>query len=92
MAEDAATHYGFSEHHLDHPLYSDMNRKAIAFFKAELNSGPMQQSVGLRLKCYAFLCTVMASNNMLQHTNPVEKKTVKGVKRGMKSARLHFEY
>ena len=29
---------------------------------------------------------------MLQHTNHVEKKTVKGVKRRVKDAHLHFEY
>ena len=65
MAGDSATHYDFSEYILDHPLYSTMNRKAIGFFKDELNSVPMQQFVGLRLKFYAFLCTGDASNNML---------------------------
>ena len=48
MAGDAATHYDFSEYPLDHPLYIDMNRKAIGFFKDELNTVPMQQFVGLR--------------------------------------------
>ena len=67
-----------------------MNRKAIGFFKDELNSVPMQQFVGLRPKCRAFLCTGKVSNNMLQHTNPVEKKT-KGERR-VKDAHLHFEY
>ena len=57
MAEDAATHYDFSEYPLDHPLYSAKNRKAIGFFKDELNSVPMRRFVGLRPKCYAFLCT-----------------------------------
>ena len=69
-----------------------MNRKAIGFFKDELNSVPMQQFVGLRPKCYDFLCTGKVSNNMLQHTNPVEKNAAKGVKRRMKDAHLHFEY
>ena len=41
MVEDAATHYDFSEYPLDHPPYSDMNRKAIGFFKDELNSVPI---------------------------------------------------
>ena len=92
MVEDAATHYDFSEYPLDHPLYSDMNRRAIGFFKDELNSMPIQQFVGLRPKCYAFLCTGKVSNSMLQHTNPVEKKTAKGVKRRVKVAHLHFEH
>ena len=92
MAGDAATHYDFSEYPLNHPLYSDMNRKAIGFFKNELNSVPMQQFVGLRPKCYAFLCTGKVSNNRLQHTNPVGKKTAKGVKRRVKHAHLHFEH
>ena len=88
MAEDASTHYDFSEY----PLYSAMNRKAIGFFKEELNSVPMQQLVGLRPKCYAFLCTGKVSNNRLQHTNSVEKKSAKGVKRRVKDAHLHFEH
>ena len=79
MVTDSATHYAFSEYPLDHPLYSAMNRKAIGFFKDELNSVHMQQFAGLRPKCYAFLCTGKVSNNMLQHTNPVEKKTAKDV-------------
>ena len=92
MVEDAATHYDFSQYPLDHPLYSAMNRKGIGFFKDELNSVPMQQFVGLRPKCYTFLCTGKVSNNLLQHTNPVEKKTAKGVKRMVMDAHLHFEY
>ena len=57
MAKDAATHYDFSEYPIDHHIYSAMNRKALGFFKDELNSLPMQQFVGLRPQCYAFLCT-----------------------------------
>ena len=48
MAEDAATHYDFSEYPLDHPLYSAMNRKGRGFFMDELNSVTMQQFVGRR--------------------------------------------
>ena len=77
---------------LDHPLYSAANRKAIGLFKDKLNSVPMQQFLGLYLKCYAFLCTGKGSKNILQHTNPMEKKTAKDVKRRVKDARLHFEY
>ena len=91
MAGDAATHYDFCKYRLEHPLYSAMNRKAIGFFKDELNSVPMQQFVGLRPKCYAFLCLGKVSNNMLQQTNTVEKKIAKGVKRRVKNANLHFE-
>ena len=54
MAEDAATHYDLTEYPLDHRLYNAMNRKALGFFKDELNSVYMQQFVGLRQKCYAF--------------------------------------
>ena len=78
-----------SEYPLDHPLYSALNCKAIGFFKDELNSVPMQQ-FGLRPKYNAFLCTGKVSNNV--HTNPVEKKTAKGVKRWVKDAHLHFAY
>ena len=89
MLEDAATHYDFSEYH---PLYSAIDRNEIGLLKDELNSVPMQQFVGRRPKCYAFLCTRKVSNNMLQHTNPLEKKTAKGAKRKVKDAHLHFEY
>ena len=71
---------------------SAMNHKAIGFFKDELNSVPIQQFVGLCPKCYAFLCMGKVSNNMLPHTNPVEKKTAKGGKRRVKDAHLHFEH
>ena len=58
--------------------YSAMKRKALGLFEDELNSVPMEQFVGLRSKCYAFLCTGKVSNNLFQNTNPVEKKTAKG--------------
>ena len=48
MAVDAADRHDFSEHPLDHPLYDTSNRKALGFFKDELNSVPMQIFVGLR--------------------------------------------
>ena len=67
-----------------------MNRNALGFFKDELNSGPLQQFVGLRPKCYAFLRTGKVNNNVFQHTNPVEKKTATGVKRWTKDTRLQF--
>ena len=57
MAHDATSRYDFSEYPLDHPLYDASNHKALGFFKYELNSVPMQEFVGLRPKCYAFLCT-----------------------------------
>ena len=59
-----------------------MNRKAPGFFKDELNSVSMQQFVGRRTKCY----------NLFQHTNPVEKKTAKGVKRWAKDAHLQYAH
>ena len=57
MASDAATKYDFSVYPIDHPLYDTPNRRALGFFKDELNSIPMKEFVGLILKCYAFLCT-----------------------------------
>ena len=89
MAADAVDRYDFSEYPLDHPLYDD-HRKAFGFFKDVLNSVPMQEFVGLRPKCYAFLCTGKVDENVLQHTRPVEKKTAKGVKRKVKDDHLHF--
>ena len=84
MADDAASRYEFMEYLLNHPLYDTSNRKALGFFKDELNSVPMREFVGLRPKCYAFLRTGKVDKNVLQHTRPVEKKTTKGVKRKVK--------
>ena len=92
MAKDTATRHDFSEYPFNHSLSSATNRKALGFFKDELNCMPMQQFVDLRPKCYDFLCTGKVSNNVLPHTDPVEKKKAKGVKRSVKDARLHFAH
>ena len=81
MASDADTKSDFSEYPLNHPLYDTSNRKALGLFKDELNSVPMEEFVGLRPKCYAFMCTGKVDKNIIQQTNPVEKKTARGVKR-----------
>ena len=57
MASDETAKYDFSEYPINHPLYDTSNRKGLGFFKDELNSIPMKEFVGLRPKCYAFLCT-----------------------------------
>ena len=92
MASDAATKYDFSEYPINHPLYDTSNRKALGFFKDELNSVPMKEFVGLRPKCYAFLCTGKVDRNIVQHSRPVEKKIAKGVKRMVKDEHLHFTH
>ena len=92
MVSDAATKYDFSDYPLNHPLYNTSNRKAIGFFKDELNSVPMREFFGLRSKCYAYLCTGKVDRNVLQHERPVEKKTAKGVKRKVKDEHLHFTH
>ena len=75
---------------LDHP--STMYRKALGFFKEEINSVLMQQFVGLRPKCYAFRCMGNVRNNLFQHSKLVERKTAKGVKRRVSDAHLHFAH
>ena len=92
MAEDAATKYDFSEYPADHPLYNTYNKKALGYFKDELNSIPMEVFVGLRPKCYAFKCTGKVVGNKLVHSSPVEKKISKGVKRKVKDEHLHFNH
>ena len=92
MADDAKSRYDFSEHPLDHPLYDAFNRKALGFFKDELNSVPKQEFDGLRTKCYAILCTGKVDKNVLQHTRPVEKERAKGVKHKVKDDHLHFTH
>ena len=68
MASDAATRYDFS----GHPLYNTSNRKALGFFKDELNSIPMRKFVGLRPKCYAFHCTGEVEKKVIDLTKPIE--------------------
>ena len=92
IVDDAASRYDFSEYQFDHPLYDTSNRKALGFFKDELNSVPMRVFIGLRPKCYAFLCTGKVDKNALQQTRPIEKKTAKGVKRKVKNDHLHFAH
>ena len=92
MADDAATKYDFSEYPRNHPLYVTSNRKALGFFKDELNSVPMQEFVGLRPKCYVFLCTGKVDRNVLQRDRPVEMKTAKGVERKAKDEHLHLSH
>ena len=72
MADDAASQYDFSEYPLDHPLHDTSIRKALGFFKDELNSVPMQEFVGLLPTCQAFLCMGKVDKNILQHNKPVE--------------------
>ena len=43
MTDDAASRYEFSEYPRDHPLDDASNRKALGFFKDELNSVPMRE-------------------------------------------------
>ena len=92
MAVDASEEYDFSEYPKDHPLYSTSNKKALGYFKDELNSVPMKEFVGLRPKCYAFRCTGKIEINILQHSKPVEKKTAKCTKRKGKDKHLHFHH
>ena len=92
MASDAATKYDFSEYPINHPLYDTSNRKALGFFKDERNSILMKEFVGLRPKCYAFLCSGKVDRNIVQHSRPVEKKIAKGVKRKVKDEHLHFTH
>ena len=65
MVTDAVTKYDFSEYPLDHPLYDTSNRKALSFFKDELNYLPMEEFQGLRPKCYAFLCAGKVDKNII---------------------------
>ena len=90
MASDAATRYNFSEYHLDHPIYSTSNYKALGFFKDEQNSIPVQEFVGLSLKCYAFHCTGKVDGNVVKHAAFVEKKTTKGVNTSVKEDHSHY--
>ena len=52
----------------------------------------MEEFVGLRPKCYAFMCTGKVDKNVLNHVEPVDKKTAEGVKRKVKHDHLRFEH
>ena len=59
MADDAASRYDFNEYPLDHPLKDTSNRKALGFFKDELNSSAYARicwtaSKMLRLSLYGY--------------------------------------
>ena len=64
-SDDNASRYDFSDYPLDHPLYDVSDRKALGFLKDELNSVVLRELVGLRPKCYAFLCTGTVDKNVL---------------------------
>ena len=68
-----------------------MHLIALGFFKDKLNFVSMREFVGLRPKCYDFLCTDKVDKNVLQHSTPVEK-TAKGVKRNVKDDHMHFAH
>ena len=57
-----ADRYDFSEYPLDHPF---MMHLTVKHFKDELNSVPMREFVGLRPKCYAFLCAGKEDKNVV---------------------------
>ena len=82
----------FSEYPTAHPLYNTLHKKALGYFKDELNSVPMEEFVGLRPKCYAFKHTGKVKGNVLKHSDPVEKITAKGVKRKITENRLYFHH
>ena len=92
MVVDAAAKYDFSEYTTTHPLYNTSNKKALGFFKDELNSIPMEEFIGLRPKCYAFKHTGKVSGDKLVHSSTVETKTAKGVKRKVKDEHLHYNH
>ena len=75
-------------------IYRDMVDDAVSRydFKDERNPVPIREFVGLRPKCYAFLCAGEVDKNVLQHTRPVEKKPAKGVQRKVKDVHLHFAH
>ena len=52
----------------------------------------MKKFVGLRPKCYAFLCTGKVGRNIVQHSRPEGKKIANGVKRKVKDEHLHFTH
>ena len=81
MSGDASEQYDFSEYPLDHPLYDDSNRKKVGYFKDELNSVPWKNSLACVPNAMPTNITGKVAGDELKHSNPVEIKTAKGVKR-----------
>ena len=73
MESDAATKYYFSKYPINHPLYDTSNRKAIGFFKDELNSVPMMRWI----QCISVYRKV--DRNIVQHSRPVVSSTAHAV-------------
>ena len=70
-----------------HLIARHLDSSKMNWFQCEIS---VREFVGLCPKCYAFLCTGKVDKNVLQHTEPVEKKTAKDVKRRVKDGHLLF--
>ena len=92
MKEDASDKYDFSDYPFTHPLFDNQNKKKIGFFKDELNSLPLEAFAALRSKCYALKYTGKVKNNIVKHTDPVEKATAAGTKKSVKDNHLRFDH
>ena len=92
MAVDALEKYDFSEYPYNHFLYDDFNKKAIGYFKDELNSLPLEEYVGLHSKCYSLKFHGEVKDNIVVHSSPVEKATAAGVKKHVKENHLRHQH
>ena len=60
----------------------------IGKFKDELNGRPLEEFIGLRLKCYSLLFRGSAKKNKIVHMDMAEKQTCKGTKESVKKTHL----
>lgn len=69
-----------SDYPVNHPCYSELNKKKIGCFKDELNAKPILEFIGLRAKMYSVL------------TEEEEKKTLKGICRHVVKKKIQHRH
>jgi len=76
-------HFDFSDYPIDHPCFSNENKKKLGKFKDEANGRIMEEYVGLKSKMYAY--------KFHRHNEEDAIKKAKGVKSNIISTELTFE-
>ena len=74
-------YFDFSNYPKDHPLFSEINKKQVGYFKDELGGDIATDFVGLRAKMYCYLV----------NSHSTEYKKARGVKKYVIENRLRFE-
>lgn len=81
----SSEYFDFSDYPKSHPLFSDLNKKRLGYFKDELFGDVMKEFVGLKTKQYAY--------NFIPYNKKGEKTVMKckGVKKSCLKQKFCFE-